>query len=82
MVRPEKIAFYERSGVLFPISVLVEDEVHYFRAGYDDLLMAFDHKPKSTELAVTHLHFRWAWNLVAHPKVLDVVEGVLGLNST
>ena len=74
----QQLADYDRDGVVFPVPVLSEDEVHRFRGGYEELLAAFDRKPKSTELAVTHLHFRWAWDLVTHPKVLDAVEDVLG----
>ena len=74
----EQVASYEQQGILFPIAVLQDEEVSHFRSGYDDLIAAFDHKPKSTELGVTHLHFRWAWDLVTHPKVLNAVEGVLG----
>ena len=74
----EQLAEYERGGVVFPLPVLSENEVRRFRGGYEELLAAFDRKPKSTELAVTHLHFRWAWDLATHPKVLDAVEDVLG----
>ena len=74
----EQIDDYARNGVLFPVPVLSRREVRRFRAGYDELLAAFDHKPKSIELGVTHLHFRWAWELVTHAKVLDAVEDVLG----
>ena len=74
----QQLADYERDGVVFPLPVLSHDETRRFRTGYEELLAAFHHKPKSTELAVTHLHFRWAWDLVTHPKVLDAVEDVLG----
>ena len=75
---PEQVSDYQQNGVLSPIPVLSADEVRRFRAGYDELLAAFDRKPKSIELGVTHLHFRWAWDLVTHPKVLDAAEDVLG----
>ena len=74
----QQLADYERDGVVFPLPVLSHDETRRFRGGYEELLAAFQHKPKSTELAVTHLHFRWAWDLVTHPKVLDAAEDVLG----
>lgn len=35
-------------------------------------------KPRAVELAQTHLHFPWAYELVTHPRVLDAVEDVLG----
>ena len=74
----KQVADYEQDGVVFPLPVLSQQEIHRFRTGYDELLAAFDHKPKSIELAVTHLHFRWAWDLATHPKVLDAAEDVLG----
>ena len=75
---PEQIERYNRSGVLFPIPVLSPEQIDVSQKGYDELMEAFGRKPKSVELAVTHLNFPWAYQLVTHPAVLDAVEGVLG----
>ena len=74
----EQVASYEQQGILFPIPVLADEEVPHFRSGYDDLIAAFDHTPKSTELVVTHLQFRWAWDLVTHPSLsnLHVIQAI------
>ena len=75
---PEQIQRYNDRGVLFPIPVLSREQIDASQTGYYDLMAAFGRKPKSVELAVTHLNFPWAYDLVTHPAVLDVVEGVLG----
>ena len=75
---PEQIERYNDTGVLFPIPVLSQGQVKASQRGYSDLMAAFGRKPKSVELAVTHLNFPWAYDLVTHPAVLDAVEGVLG----
>ncbi len=75
---PGQIDHYKHSGVLFPIPVLSPEQIDVYQKGYYDLMDAFGRKPKSVELAVTHLNFPWAYELVTHPAVLDVVEGVLG----
>ena len=75
---PEQIERYNDTGVLFPIPVLSQEQIGASQKGYYDLMAAFGRKPKSVELAVTHLNFPWAYDLVTHPSVLDAVESVLG----
>ena len=42
--------------------------------------LSWEGKPKAVELSMTHLFFRWSYDLVTHPAVLDAVEAVLGAN--
>src|SRR5215510_2892105 len=67
---------YWRDGVLFPISVLTGEEVHQYRAAFEDLESRSGGKLEYA--GNTHLFFRWAYELAAHPAVLDAVEGLLG----
>ena len=74
----DQIESYNRAGVLSPIRVLSQDQLDASQKDYYDLMKAFGRKPKSVELAVPHLNFPWAYELVTNSAVLDAVEGVLG----
>ena len=76
MLSTEQIKGYERDGIVFPVSVLSESEVAYFRANVEELL------DENEGQALRQLHFeqRWAYDLGLHPRVLDAVEGILGPN--
>jgi len=71
---------YQQDGVLFPVSVLTQDEVAGARSCLDRLEKRLGGSPKSHELSQCHLHFAWAYHLVSHPRILDVVEDVIGPN--
>jgi len=71
---------FHRDGIAFPISVLSDEEAAKYLALSNDLEQQLGGKPKPVELAQMHFHFRWAYNLAMHPKVLDAVEDVLGPN--
>ncbi|MDA2928598.1 phytanoyl-CoA dioxygenase family protein [Acidobacteria bacterium AH-259-O06] len=75
-----QISAYEENGVVFPIPVLTSEEVSRFRTKVEELEARLGGKPKAVELAQSHLHFRWAYELSTHPAVLDAVEDVLGPN--
>jgi hypothetical protein len=69
---------YRQDGVLFPIPVLSAGEVERYRAAYLHLEQRLGGKPSARQLAQTHLHFRWAYDLATHPRVLDAVEAIIG----
>jgi non-haem Fe2+, alpha-ketoglutarate-dependent halogenase len=71
---------YRRDGLLFPVPVLSSEEVKRFRAASDTLENQLGGKPRTVEVRQMHLHFRWAYELATHERVLDAVEGVLGPN--
>ena len=76
----QQISDYDKDGYLSPIPVLSMEEVRYFRDAYEDLEAALGGRPKATDFSLTHMHFPWSWDLIQHPKVLDAVEDVLGVN--
>jgi hypothetical protein len=71
---------YERDGVVFPLSVLTADEVEPYRSACDWLEQQLGGRPRTVETRQMHLHFRWAYELATHPRVLDAVELLLGPN--
>jgi ectoine hydroxylase-related dioxygenase (phytanoyl-CoA dioxygenase family) len=73
---PEQVERYERDGALCPIPVLTPEEVARFRAGFAELEAALGGRPRP--IGLSHLFFRWAYELATHPAIADVVEDVLG----
>jgi len=71
---------YAEQGYLFPIRALTPEEAASYRDAYLRLAEALGGAPKATELALLHLHYDWAWDLIHHPNVLDAVEAVIGPN--
>lgn len=69
---------YHDDGIAFPIPVLTRGESGYFRAACDALELQLGGRPRTVEVRQMHLHFRWAFELASHPRVLDAVEDVLG----
>ena len=75
---PEQVSSYERDGILFPIDVLSRSEVKKMAIGLGEIEERMGGKAKTEELHQLFLNFRWAYDLVTHPKVLDAVESILG----
>jgi non-haem Fe2+, alpha-ketoglutarate-dependent halogenase len=72
---PEQMERYERDGVLCPLPVLDAARIAECQAALEEL------EPRLAEpkrIPHPHLAFRWAWDLVTHPALLDAVESVLG----
>jgi non-haem Fe2+, alpha-ketoglutarate-dependent halogenase len=69
---------YQQDGLVFPVRVLSPDQVRTYRLACDELEAHLGGKPRTVEVRQMHLHFRWAYELATHPRVLDAVEDVLG----
>jgi non-heme Fe2+,alpha-ketoglutarate-dependent halogenase len=74
----EDVAKYREDGVLFPISVFAAEEVQAFQAALAELERHFDGRAKPHEAGQCHLHFAWAARLVKDPRILDIVEDIIG----
>ncbi|MEN9770004.1 MAG: hypothetical protein RLZZ180_1634, partial [Pseudomonadota bacterium] len=78
LLSQEQIDAYERDGFVFPIDVLSPQEALAHRReleaweGQRRALIDFPEKSKS------YLLFKWADQLVHHPRILDAVEDVIG----
>lgn len=70
---------YKREGMIAPIAALEPVEVTRYRAALDELA-AFTGGRLDTIARQMHLHFPWAYELVQHPVVLDVLEDLMGPN--
>jgi ectoine hydroxylase-related dioxygenase (phytanoyl-CoA dioxygenase family) len=74
---PEECQQYERNGFAFPFTVLEPTEVAMYKQAFDQL------EPRLVATGARahgqcHLHFRWAYELVTHPSILDVIEKLIG----
>lgn len=67
---------YHRDGFVFPIPVLSTAEVEAARRSLDEVLTRCGAPAQC--IPSTHAYFRWAYNLAAHPRILDAVESILG----
>jgi non-haem Fe2+, alpha-ketoglutarate-dependent halogenase len=69
---------YRQDGLVFPLRVLSPEQARMYRLACDELEAQLGGKPRTVEVRQMHLHFRWAYELATHPRVLDAVEDVLG----
>jgi non-haem Fe2+, alpha-ketoglutarate-dependent halogenase len=83
----EKQEFYAENGYLYPIRVFSDAETAGFRRQFDDytaqnkdLLDKMIPRERRAVYALTHLMLPWVYQIAAHPRVLDAVEGAIGPN--
>jgi ectoine hydroxylase-related dioxygenase (phytanoyl-CoA dioxygenase family) len=69
---------YEEEGVLFPIPALGPEALAAFRAGFGAVAAQLGDDRRPERFGQWHLCFRWAYDLVTHPPILDAVEDLLG----
>lgn len=69
---------YAEDGFVFPIPVLSPREVRRYRRACDRLERQLGGRPRTVEVRQMHLHFRWAYELATHPRLLDAAQDVLG----
>ena len=76
---------FEKDGYFFPIKVFGEAETERYLANFMDYhsqnqarLEALSPKDKYQVFSETHFVLPWVYEMVSHPKVLDVMESLLG----
>src|SRR3989442_10733006 len=69
---------YEQDGLLFPLPVLTPEEADEYAQACAELEARLGGKPRTIEVRQMHLHFPWAYRLPPHPRILDVVQNLLG----
>ena len=72
----EQVGQYERDGIAHPIRVMSAGEAQRFRSGFEKLEFYLNRKLRY--VAMTHLYFRWAFDLATWPNILNAVEQILG----
>jgi non-heme Fe2+,alpha-ketoglutarate-dependent halogenase len=66
---------YERQGTLFPIKVFSNEETAYFKNGFEAVIKNSGLQRRMDGL---HLFFEWAYRLVTHKALLDIVQDIIG----
>ena len=69
---------YRRDGYYFPVPVLSQSEVAYFRGKLEAHERGIGEPLQGNMRHKAHLLFTWVDELVHHPKILDAAEDVLG----
>src|SRR5919201_558996 len=77
MLSEQQLAQYERDGIVFPIKVLSDDEVSFFRGSFQSLIDSCE-QGSLRRLDRLHLFFDWAQRLVTHEALLNSVQDILG----
>jgi len=72
-MRAEQIEAYRRDGFVFPLEIFSPAEVEGFRGAFESLS---EYSPNRFDRM--HLFFEWAYQIVTHDALLDVVEAILG----
>jgi ectoine hydroxylase-related dioxygenase (phytanoyl-CoA dioxygenase family) len=71
---------YHADGILFPVPALGPAPLAFFRSRLDEVVEAMGPDRPTYRFAQWQLCFRWAYDLVTHPPILDAVEDLLGPN--
>ncbi|HAA93250.1 MAG TPA: phytanoyl-CoA dioxygenase [Rhodospirillaceae bacterium] len=75
-----EIADYDRLGYHFPVPTLNAEETGNALAKFEAFEQNEGGEISGKRKIKSHLFLRWAYELIAHPGVLDAVEDVLGPN--
>ncbi len=78
ILTPEQQDCYREQGYAAPVRVMSESEAGLYRAKLEDFETAQGHPLNGAQRAKTYLLFRWAYDLLTHPRVLDAVEDAIG----
>ena len=85
----KQIDSYRERGYLFPLQVFTPEESAEFRGHFDayydynrEQLRMLPANKHSSIYGHTHTFLRWVYRMVAHPKVLNAVESILGPDLT
>ena len=77
-ISEELLARYRNLGFTYPIPVLSHVEARRFRTKVEETRCELG--GRVTRFDGAHHFFRWAWDLAAHPRLLDCLEQFLGPN--
>ena len=69
---------YRRDGYFFPIPVLSDDEVADLRGRLEAFEAGQGRPIEGGHRNKSHLLFKWVDDLMRHPRILDVVEDLIG----
>jgi len=77
---PGQVAAFERDGFLFGFDAISADAAKGLRARLEDYERTIGAEANTRLRVKAHLGFPWMVELASHPKVLDVIEDLIGPN--
>ncbi len=77
-VSPEERAFYQREGYLKFGRIFTYSEMLTLREHVDEMIAALPEGKRPEEMDVPHFADPWLFRYLTHPRVLDVIEGLIG----
>ena len=76
----EQIDFYKANGYLSPIDVMSEDEATHYRQRFEEAERQYPEHVHAKNRNNTHLAFKCIDELAHHPRIIDVIEDLIGPN--
>ena len=81
----EQVAKYQQDGYLSPLDLLSEEETNHYRRQYQECRdlagrSEFDHQGERYFRTNAHIVMPFINQVMRHPKLLDMVESILGRN--
>ena len=80
VMSPRQLSRYQKDGFLSPVKVFSEDEARFFRLQLEEYESAHGSVMKTPYRNKPHLIFPWVAEVIRDPKILKIVETVLGPN--
>jgi non-heme Fe2+,alpha-ketoglutarate-dependent halogenase len=77
---PEQVDAYHRNGYCFPITALPESDVAECRANLESYEAEHESIMQTALRNKPHLVFTWVNEIIRDPRIVDVVEDILGPN--
>ena len=74
----QQVESYRDKGVVFPAQILTTTELARYLGLYLELEELMKGRARPSQLAQAHLYYDWVYELATHPRILDLVEDVLG----
>ena len=75
-----QVAQYRRDGYAFPVDIYSAQEVARYRAALEAIEAVQGQPLHGYQKQKTYLLFRWAYDAVTHPNMLDAIEDLIGPN--
>ena len=76
----EQLEQWERTGAVWPIDLLSEDEAADYNLRFEELESSLEGEAQDRFRMKAHLPFPWLWDLVTHERLADAMEDLLGPN--
>lgn len=78
LLTPEQIKSFREKGYTAPVRVMSAEEAFAIRARLEAFEKSQGQPLKGDQRAKTYLLFKWAYEVLTHPKVVDAVEDLIG----